>query len=106
MAFTHVILTRDYDLATGVAPTGVVSFTPSDWLLNSGVTVVGATVEAPLDIDGKITITVAANTDSGTTPLESSYTVQEDILGQPRRIYRVRVPAGGSVDLSTLPILS
>lgn len=93
MAFTQVTVTRDYDLATGSAPTGTVSFTPSDWLVNSGVTVVAAAVVAHLDVDGQIAVALAANTDPDTTPADSYYLVQEDIIGQPRRIYQITIPS-------------
>lgn len=101
-AFTRIAVTRDYDLATGSAPAGTVSFTPSDWLVNGGVTVPAAPVIAALDADGKIAVTLVANTDPDTVPADSYYTVQEDIAGQPRRQYRLRIPhtLGSSVDLA------
>jgi hypothetical protein len=105
--FTQVTVTRDYDLATGAAPTGTVYFTPSAWLVN-GVTVPPVAVTAALDIDGVITVDLFANTDPATEPSGSYYTVREVIFGQPVRAYRVAIPhdAGPTVDLSTLPVLS
>lgn len=102
--FTQVTVTRDYDLATGAAPTGTVSFTPSAWLVNTGVTVVAAPVVAALDVAGAITVDLAANTDPGTAPVDSYYTVQEDIVGQPRRVYQVIIPhdLGSPLDLAAL----
>lgn len=104
-AFTHITVTRDYDLADGSAPTGIVYFTPTEWLLNNGVTLVAAPVGAALDVDGRISISLAANTDFGTTPVNSKYVVREVITGQPERAYTVQVPhnAGPTVDLATLP---
>ena len=91
-SFTHVTVTRDYDLATGEAPTGVVYFTLSTWLENNGVTLVPTRVAAPLDSLGQISVSLAANNDVGTTPADSYYTVCEFILGQPERCYRMTVP--------------
>lgn len=107
-SFTHVTVTRDYDLATGAAPAGTVTFTPSAWLVNNGVTVVAAPVVATLDVDGVIAIDLVANTDPGTAPAGSHYTVREDIRGQLRRTYRVVIPhgAGSPIELSGLPVLS
>ena len=105
--FTQVTVTRDYDLATGAAPSGTVYFTPSTWLVN-GVTVPPVAVAAVLDTVGQISVDLFANTDPATTPASSYYTVLEVIFGQPTRSYRVRVPhdAGSTIDLATLPVLS
>lgn len=105
--FTQVTVTRDYDLATGAAPSGVVYFTPSAWLVN-GVTVPPVAVAAALDTVGQITVDLFANTDPATAPAGSYYTVREVIVGQPTRTYRVVIPhnAGSTIDLSTLPVLT
>lgn len=103
--FTHVTVARNYDLATGDAPSGTVSFTPSAWLVNNGVTVVPAPVVAVLDTEGRIAIALVVNDDPATTPADSYYTVLEEILGQPRRSYRITIPsdvAGFTVDLGYL----
>jgi len=101
--FTQVTVTRDYDLATGAAPSGTVYFTPSAWLVN-GVTVPPAAVAAPLNVAGQITVDLFANTDPATAPAGSYYTVREDISGQPTRTYTVIIPhnIGSTVDLSGL----
>jgi hypothetical protein len=81
-----------------------VYFTPSQWLVNSGVTIPAATVSAPLSAAGRIAVSLAANTDPATGPSGSYYTVREDIVGQPARSYRVVVPhnLGPIVDLAAL----
>jgi hypothetical protein len=107
MAFTQVVVTRDYDLATGAAPSGTVYFTLSDWLVNGGVTVVPAALVAPLDVAGKIAISLVVNTDPGTLPTDSYYTVREDIVGQPRRTYQIVIPSslgGFTVELEYLTV--
>jgi hypothetical protein len=102
--FTYVTIICDYDLATGAAPTGKVSFTPSEWMVNTGATVIAAPVQVQLNADGVISVALAANTDPGTTPTGSYYTVEEEIVGQPRRSYKIRIPynQGGAIDLATL----
>lgn len=101
--FTQVTVTRDYDLATDAAPSGVVYFTPSAWLVN-GVTVPPAAVAVPLDVNGVITVDLFANTDPATEPTGSYYTVREVIVGQPVRTYTVTIrhDIGSSLDLSGL----
>lgn len=105
--FTHVLLTRGYDMADGDAAAGTLYFTPSAWRRNQGITVVGATVSAVLDGEGLLSISLAANNDPATFPPATYYTVREEILGQPSRSYKVVVPfnAGPALDLSTLPTL-
>lgn len=107
MAFTFVTVTRDYDLATSEAPTGGLYFTPSDWMVNGGVTIAPAARYGRLDAAGIASITLAANTDPGTTPTGTHYLVEEAIQGQPIRRYAVVIPhnAGPTVNLSTLPVL-
>lgn len=106
-SFTHVTITRDYDLATGEAPIGVVYFTPSAWLKNNGVTLVAAPVGAALNSLGQISISLAANTDPATTPPNSYYVVREAIVGQLDRSYKVAIPynAGLTIDLATLTVI-
>lgn len=102
MAFTYVTITRDYDLADGNQPRGIVSFTPTAPMTN-GPTVVEAEVGRALDVDGNLSITVAANTDPATTPTGTSYLVRESISGTVTKYY-VQVPhdAGATIDLATL----
>lgn len=106
-SFTHITLTRDYRLATGEAPTGLVYFTPSAWLVNNTVIVVPAAVPAALDSEGRIQIHLAANNDPGTVPVGSCYQVLEQIIGQPNRSYKVTVPYddGLAIDLASLPVI-
>ena len=106
-SYTHITITRDYDLATGQAPTGIVYFTASMWLKNNGVTLVPAPVGAALNSLGQISIALAANTDPGTVPAGSWYVVREEIIGQPTRSYKVAIPynAGPTIDLATLPVI-
>ncbi len=102
MAFTIVTVTRDYDLADGTDPVGTVSFTPTTPMVN-GPTVVAAKVTGRLNIDGILTIDLAANTDPATVPVGGAYLVEESIGGATRKYYVV-IPhnAGSSIDLGAL----
>lgn len=102
MAFTTVTVTRDYDLADGTDPAGTVTFTPTT-PMNNGVTVVAAPVVARLDVDGLLSIQLAANTDPATLPTGAYYLVQEVIGGASRSYYvQIRHDIGSTIDLSTL----
>lgn len=102
MAFTTVIVTRDYDLADGTDPTGAVTFTPTSPMVN-GVTVVAAPVAGRLDVDGRLSIELAANTDPATLPTGSYYLVKEVIAGVSRSYYvQIRHDLGSTIDLATL----
>lgn len=106
MAFTTVTVTRDYDLADGTDPTGTVSFTPTTPMVN-GPTVVAAKVTHRLDVDGVLSIDLAANTDPATVPTGSYYLVQE-VVGGATRSYYVQIPhdLGASIDLATLDTIT
>lgn len=103
MAFTLITITGDYDLANGLDPTGTVTFTPSEPMTNGVETVIAAPVARALNIDGILTILLAANTDPATDPPGTEYTVDEAISGVTRS-YPVTIPhnAGSTIDLSTL----
>jgi hypothetical protein len=102
MAFTTVTVTRDYDLADGTDPAGTVTFTPTTPMVN-GVTVVAAPVTARLDVDGLLSIQLAANTDPATAPVGTAYLVEESIAGTTRSYY-VTVPhdEGSTINLADL----
>lgn len=104
MAFTYVTITRDYDTADGLDPVGYVYFTPCVPMINGSVTVVASPIKVLLNIDGQVSISLAANTDPSTTPTGTYYNVLEDIQGQPRRTYSVIIPhnVGGTIDLGSL----
>jgi len=108
MTFTYVTVTRDYDLADGTESAGLVRFTPAVAMVNGGATVVAAPVVARLDVDGHISVSLAANTDATTAPQGNYYTVREEIDGQPIRQYAVIVPhdQGATLDLSSLAQVS
>lgn len=103
MAFTTVTVVSNYDLADGTDPTGTVSFTPTEPMVN-GITVLAAKVTERLNIDGLLTVHLAANTDPGTLPANTSYLVEEAVGGATRSSY-VQIPhdQGSTIELSGLP---
>lgn len=104
MAFTPVLVTADYDLPDGLDPTGTVSFTPTEPMIN-GTTVIAAPVTGMLDVDGKLSITLAATDDTATTTASGKpamYLIEESISGATRRGYAALSHASSPVDLSTL----
>lgn len=107
MAFTQVTITQDFNLADGVEPSGTVTFTPVVPMLNGGVVIPAAPVVARLVGDGTISISLAANTDVGTTPAGSAYSVVELINGV-RRAYNIQIPTdqGSTVTLYALAQLA
>ena len=106
MSFTTVTITRDYDLADGTDPDGTVTFTPTSVMVN-GVTVVAAPVVGRLDVDGVLSIQLAANTDPATIPTGTYYLVREVIGGVSRSYYvQIRHDVGASIDLATLDTIT
>lgn len=108
MAFTLITVTRTYKTPAGYPARGTVRFTLISPMVNAGVTAVVRAEEATLDRLGVLSISLYANTDPGTAPAGTYYTVAEEITGQPARTYSVAVPhnAGGTVDLGTLGTLA
>lgn len=104
MAFTYITLTRTYKTPAGYPAQGSISFIPVVPMVN-GNTVISSQEQASLNSTGSISIPLAANNDPGTTPIGTTYRVQEELTGQPARAYNVVIPynaPGGTVDLATL----
>jgi hypothetical protein len=104
MAFTTITVTRTYKTPAGYAAQGIVRFTPSSPMVN-GTTTIAAPEWAALNKNGVLSIVLAANNDPSTTPVGTTYRVQEVLTGQDTRSYDVIIPynaASATVDLSTL----
>jgi hypothetical protein len=104
MAFTMITVTRTYKTPASYAAQGVVRFTPSNPMVN-GTTTIAAPEWATLNKNGVLSIVLAANNDPSTTPVGTTYRVQEILTGQDNRIYDVVIPynaPSATVDLSTL----
>lgn len=105
MAFTDVTVTGTYHTEAGAPASGTVTFTLSEPITNSGVTVAAVPVEATLDASGGLSQVLPANDDTDTAPAGSTYVVIEDITGAPTRTYTIVVPSaatGGTVTLAEL----
>jgi hypothetical protein len=97
-------VTRTYKTPAGYAAQGVVRFTPSSPMVN-GTTTIAAPEWASLNKNGVLSIVLAANNDPGTTPVGTTYRVQETLTGQDTRLYDVVIPynaPSATVDLATL----
>ncbi len=103
MAFTTVTVVVDFTLADGTEPTGTVTFTPSAALYNTATVVVAAPVTRTMSATGVVSVPLVANTDPGTTPADSYYTVYEQGSGW-TRTRRIVVPhyLGSTVELYDL----
>lgn len=108
MGFTPITVTATYLRPDGAGPAvGHVNFRPTaemrNTVSNESVPTVG--LDAVIGSDGTITQVVKANDDVGTVPAGTGYTVTETIVGSPRNVYQVVIPAsspGGTVDLADL----
>jgi hypothetical protein len=104
MAFTTITVTRTYKTPASHAAQGVVRFTPSSPMVN-GTTTIAAPEQGTLNKNGVLSIVLAANNDPSTTPVGTTYRVQETLIGQDTRTYDVIIPynaVAGTVDLATL----
>lgn len=104
MAFTMITVTRTYKTPAGYPAQGIVRFTPSDQMVN-GTTTISSPEWDELDKNGALSLVLAANNNPGTTPVGTTYQVQEIITGQADRTYNVIIPynaPSATVDLSTL----
>lgn len=70
------------------------------------IIVPSTSIEATLDVDGKISQNLYANDDTTTEPLSSMYSVEENITGTSApKTYNVVIPhaaAGATIDLAQL----
>jgi hypothetical protein len=104
VAFTHVTVTHDFDLANQVSALGALHFTPVEEMHNGSSSVPASPIRAPLGPNGLLSQVLAANTDEGTWPVGVRYRVDERITGQLPLRYFITVPhdQGLTVDLYQL----
>jgi hypothetical protein len=114
--FTQVLLTGTYVQGDGEAAQGYVEFTPTADLVNpigGAPTVVPAQpIASALNAEGQLTgptgspgLPLYANNDTGTTPQNQGYLVQEYLGPEPSVPYVIIVPSGtptNTVDISQL----
>lgn len=103
MAFTQITVTGTYRTADGAPAQGAVSFTPVVPMHNGNI-VISAAVAGQLNSSGVVTVSLAATTDPGTTPLGGTYEVAEFLTNQPARPrYNIIVAHnGGQINLATV----
>lgn len=100
-----VTVTAHYLTPDGRPLAGAVTFHPPSMLTHSGTCVLlGGPIEARLDADGRIRVTLPATDTPGMNPREWAYTVTEQLSGVPaRRPYKIALPAERPlVDLSDI----
>lgn len=113
MAFTPIILTGTFLAATGLDIVGQVSFTPTTEMTQLGVGSVPATPTLVPLVAGQLSslagaptgVTLFANDDTGTSPVNQGYVVEEQFGDEPWNTYVVILPSdapGGTIDLSAL----
>lgn len=103
MTFTYVTLTHTYKTPGNAAASGEIDFKPIVPMHN-GSTVISAAVTATLSPTGGLSVLLAANTDPGTTPTGTVYTVTERLTGQDTLVYYIQIPhdQGSTLDLRDL----
>ncbi|HEX5347847.1 MAG TPA: hypothetical protein VFW64_12235 [Pseudonocardiaceae bacterium] len=104
MSFTVRTVTQTFANADGTPASGKVTFDLSGRMTNGGTTILPNEVTAPLDGSGAMTVTLAANDDTGTLPAGVQWRVTVRILGAEEESYFVTVPSAGSgsIDLGSL----
>ena len=103
MAFTTASVTHSFQNADGTAASGKVTFDLTRRMTNSGTTVIPTDIAAQLSATGGISVTLTANNDAGTTPVDAQWRVTFHILGCDQEQFYITVPSGGgTVDLGTL----
>lgn len=104
MSFTVRTLTHGFTNADGTACSGKVTFDLTDVMTNGAATIVPSEVDAPLDSSGAISVSLAANDDTGTSPTGVQWRATFRILGAEDETYLITVPSAGSgaIDLGSL----
>lgn len=105
VSFTSVELTGQFQTAQQEPATGELTFTLTQAMGNSDIVIAPAPLTVALNTEGKITVTLPANDDTGTSPQGVRYGVTEKIVGAQPRDYFILIShtaASGQVDLSTL----
>ena len=103
MAFTSATITHKFQNADGTPGSGRVTFDLTRRMTNGGTTVLPSEVTAALDASGSISVTLVANDDTGTVPVDAKWRVTLRILGADEEEFFITVPGGGgTVDLGTL----
>lgn len=103
MSFVYVTITHTFLTPAGAPAAGTVTFEPT-WDMNNGVETVTGAKTATLTGSGGLSVLLAANTQTDTTPTGVTYQVTEKFTGENPVVYFVQVPhdQGSTLDLRTL----
>ena len=103
MAFTSASVTHTFTNADGTPASGVVEFTLSARMANSGTSIAPNSVTYSLSSSGALSATLTSNVDSATVPQTTNWKVDMRILGAPEETDFICVPSGGGTyDLGAL----
>ena len=106
MAFTLIKVHHLFKNPTGSPSSGVIAFRLSARMTNGGVTYAEQVpVHSTLSVTGKLTVTLPANDDTGTTPKGSTYLATFMLNGYSGDEVAITIPhtaTTGTVDLGTL----
>ena len=104
MAFTQRTVTHNFQNADGSPASGTVTFALTRRMTNGATTIVpAAEVTGTLNGTGQLSVSLAANNDTGTVPTDAGWNVTLRIAGARQEEFLITVPTGtGPVDLGSL----
>lgn len=104
MSITTRTITHTFSNADGTAASGKVVFDLSAMITNGAQTIVPTDVTGTLDASGNLSVSLAANDDTGTVPTGTTWRVTLHILGYQPQTYIVTIPSAGTgtLDLGSL----
>jgi hypothetical protein len=107
VSFSQTTVTHVFEGADGSAASGSVTFTLTERMTQSGITILPAEITANLDASGHISQALTSNQDPGTIPQNAQWRVDWRIssaTGSPvTESFFITVPPGpGTVDLGSL----
>ncbi len=103
MSFTTVVVEGTFKTSAGQSATGTLTFTLTQPMVNSDVSVQPSPIIVTLNGSGHFSTTLYANDDEGTLPQGVQYGVTEQITGaQPRDYFILVSHSTNPVDISTL----
>lgn len=103
VGLSTVTVTGTYKHPNGSAMSGKLLITPEPAILTSGAhgTLILGTIEAPLDVNGAVSVALLATDDTDVTPTGWTYRVTERWYDAPGRSYPLSLPAAApAVDLA------
>lgn len=104
MAATVRTITHTFENADGTPASGTLTFRLTKRITNGAMTYVPATITANLTGTGALLVSLLANDDPTSFPLDSRWVVTFRILGSDSEEFVITVPSAGTgpIDLGTL----